>query len=59
MIRLQQYANQVIGYQGYGRSFYLCRDCIENRKKIKNIAKRLKQDEGQFVMLLKELIKNG
>jgi len=59
MIRLQQYANQVIKYQGYGRSFYLCMDCIENRKKIKNVTKRLKQDEERFVTLLKELTKNG
>ena len=56
MVRLQLDANQVITYQGYGRSFYLCRDCINNTKKIKNITKRLKQNEEDFVTLLKELI---
>jgi len=60
MVRLQQQdADQVIAYQGYGRSFYLCHDCIMNTKKIRSVTKRLKQDEELFVKLLKELSKDG
>ncbi len=59
MVRLQQESNQVIKYRGYGRSFYLCHDCINNTKKIKGLTKRFKQNEERFVKFLKELIKNG
>ncbi len=59
MVRLQLKTNQVIQYEGEGRSFYLCHDCINNTKKIKGLTKRFKQDEERFVKLLKELIKNG
>ena len=59
MVRLQLNANQVITYCGSGRSFYLCHDCINNTKKRKKIASRLRQNEEQLAKLLKELIKNG
>ena len=59
LVRLQQEGNQVISYQGCGRSFYLCHECISDKKRIKGLTKRFKQDEEQFVKLLKELIKNG
>ena len=59
MARLQQNANQIIAYQGQGRSFYLCYDCINTKKKTKGLAKRFKQDEERFTKFLKELIKHG
>ena len=59
MLRLQQDNKSIIAYRGYGRSFYLCHNCVTNTKKTKKLAKRLKQDEEQFAKLLKELIKNG
>ncbi|MEA3418639.1 MAG: DUF448 domain-containing protein [Campylobacterota bacterium] len=59
MIRLQQESNQIIKYRGYGRSFYLCYECVNNEKKVKGLTKRFKQDEERFVKFLKELIKNG
>ena len=59
MIRLQQDTNQIISYRGYGRSIYLCSECINNEKKVKGLTKRFKQDEERFVKFLKELIKNG
>ena len=59
MVRLHYKDNQVIGYEGSGRSFYLCYDCINSTKKIKKITKRFKEDEDRFVKLLKELVKNG
>ncbi|MEA3492407.1 MAG: DUF448 domain-containing protein [Campylobacterota bacterium] len=59
MVRLQQDANIITTYRGYGRSFYLCHDCINNEKKIKGLTKRFKQDRERFVKFLKELVKNG
>ena len=59
MIRLQHRDSKILAYQGVGRSFYLCHECINNEKKIKGLAKRFKQDYRQFVKFLKELVKNG
>jgi predicted RNA-binding protein YlxR (DUF448 family) len=51
--------NEIIAYDGSGRSFYLCDVCSKNQKKIKGLIKRFKQDEERFLKLLEELIKNG
>jgi len=59
MVRLQQIDSDIITYRGLGRSFYLCKECIDNNKKIKGLTKRFRQDEEQFVKFLKELVKNG
>lgn len=59
MVRLQQVDSSITAYSGFGRSFYICSECIDNNKKIKGLAKRFKQDEEQFVKFLKELVKYG
>lgn len=59
MLRLQQRGDEIIAYQGFGRSFYLCHECMDNKKKIKSLTKRFKQDEEHFVKFLKEQIENG
>ncbi len=59
LIRLKLDGNDVIAYDGRGRSFYLCKECAVNEKKIKGLTKRFKQDAERFVKLLKELINNG
>jgi len=55
LIRLKQEGNDVIAYNGYGRSFYLCDVCTKNEKKIKGLVKRFKLDEERFVKLLMEV----
>ncbi len=59
LIRLKQEGQDVTAFDGTGRSFYLCGECIKNEKKIKGLTKRFKQNEERFVKLLKELINNG
>jgi len=59
LIRLKLEAEDVIAYDGNGRSFYLCAMCSEDEKKIKGLVKRFNQDPEQFTKLLKELINNG
>ena len=59
LIRLKQEGQNVIAFDGKGRSFYLCDLCAKNEKKIKGLTKRFKQDEERLVKLLKELINNG
>jgi len=58
MVRLQQVESEIVAYQGSGRSFYVCNECINNNK-IKGLTKRFRQDRERFVKFLKELVKNG
>ena len=55
LIRLKQEGSEVVGFDGKGRSFYLCHICVNNEKKIKGLVKRFKQDAEQFTKLLKAL----
>ena len=55
LIRLKQTGNNVLVYDGQGRSFYLCLDCVKNEKKVKGLVKRFKQDAERFVKLLTKL----
>lgn len=59
LIRLKQKGENIVLYDNMGRSFYLCKECCTNEKKIKGLIKRFRQEEERFVKLLKELIENG
>ncbi len=62
LIRLQQSRDNIFPYSGKGRSFYLCRICSQNEKKVKGLIKRFRLSTGdseRFVKYLKELDKNG
>ncbi len=59
LIRLKLSSKEVVVYDGEGRSFYLCSDCVKNEKKVKGLVKRFKLDAKRFVKLLKELINDG
>jgi predicted RNA-binding protein YlxR (DUF448 family) len=62
LIRLQQDNNNIFPYTGQGRSFYLCKICGTDEKKIKGLTKRFRlstDDSERFVKYLKELDKNG
>ena len=55
LIRIKQEGKDIVAFDGKGRSFYLCRVCCVNEKKIKGLTKRFKQDEERFRELLKKL----
>jgi len=55
LIRLKQEEDEIVAYDGKGRSFYLCDVCVNNDKKINGLVKRFKQDKERFIKLLKEL----
>ena len=59
LIRLKQSGKEIIVFDGMGRSFYLCDECVKNEKKVKGLVKRFKQDAEYFTKLLKELMNNG
>jgi len=59
LIRLKQDGELIIAYDGRGRSFYLCSDCILNEKKVNGLVKRFKlysdEDKERFSKLLQKL----
>ena len=55
LIRLKQEDDEIVAYDGKGRSFYLCDICVNNDKKINGLVKRFKQDKERFIKLLKAL----
>jgi len=59
LIRVKLSGKDIIAYDGIGRSFYLCCDCVKNEKKVKGLVKRFKQDKERFIKLLKELVNDG
>lgn len=50
--------NIIVKYNNSGRSFYICNICLEDKKKIKGLTKRFKQNEERFLKFLKEQLKN-
>ncbi len=59
LIRLQKEKGQIVLYSGEGRSFYLCRVCLQGNRHIsKIIAGRMKIDKSSVEALLKELSSN-
>lgn len=55
LIRLKQEGREIVAFDGKGRSFYLCHECVTDEKKIKALVKRFKQDHEQFTKLLTKL----
>lgn len=56
LIRLQCQNNQIQPYQGYGRSFYLCHTCIDDKKLGRRLAK-LCNNRIYLTDILGELLK--
>jgi predicted RNA-binding protein YlxR (DUF448 family) len=56
LIRLKQDGKEIVAFNGMGRSFYLCKDCVKDEKKLKGLAKRFKQDKEQLARLLGALV---
>ena len=58
LVRLQCQDRQLVSYSHHGRSFYLCRSCIEDEKKTaKSLARACKSGELQNLMnQLREII---
>jgi len=53
LIRLQCDNQKLISFKGIGRSFYVCKDCIKEKKFINYIAKKCKipKDKVEFFIL--------
>jgi len=58
LYRLQNREGILVKYQGIGRSFYLCNDCLNSKHIEKKIAGRMKLDLKSVEELIKELKSN-
>lgn len=56
LIRLKQANQEIIAYDGTGRSFYLCVECSRDGKRLKGVAKRFRQDLEQLRMTIDTLL---
>ncbi|HEX5624323.1 MAG TPA: DUF448 domain-containing protein [Sulfuricurvum sp.] len=59
LIRLQCREGKLESYQGLGRSFYLCSNCIEHKKTPGLLARHCKSNALEMLMnRLKEIVVN-
>ncbi len=58
LIRLQCIHGELYSYRGEGRSFYLCRTCVGDAKKIRRSLARICRNNATEILLnrLKEII---
>ena len=55
MLRLQCQNNRIQKFNGVGRSFYICKECI-NSKKLDKIMQRIcKKDKNQILEIIREI----
>ncbi|PLY16488.1 MAG: hypothetical protein C0628_00515 [Sulfurimonas sp.] len=58
LIRLQCIDSQLSLFRGNGRSFYICKACLKDNKKVlKSLMRQCKSgDKDKFLNILKEII---
>ena len=55
LIRLKQIDKEIVAFDGMGRSFYLCKPCLDNPKKVEGLCKRFGQEREKLNSLLRVL----
>jgi len=46
-------------FDGFGRSFYICKECLENKKKLEKALFRQCRNKAPYWEQLKEILANG
>jgi len=60
LIRLQCKDKTLISYTGFGRSFYICKNCIDSKKLYKSLSFKCKSKNlDEFRKKLKEILANA
>lgn len=59
LLRLQCKNKKIITHSGIGRSFYICHECLNQKKLAKNLAKICRVDPELALNMVKEIIDNG
>ena len=58
LYRLQKEERILVKYRGVGRSFYLCKECLNSKHLEKKIAGRMKLEITSVEEIIKELNRN-
>ena len=56
---MQLVDGQIVIYRGYGRSLYVCLQCVDDEKRVNGLARRFKLDREELFVTLKEFRDNG
>ncbi len=59
LIRLQCIDKKLILFTGNGRSFYLCKECLENNNKLEKVLYRECKNKDDYKGQLEEILRNG
>jgi predicted RNA-binding protein YlxR (DUF448 family) len=59
LIRFQCIDKHLTTFNGKGRSFYLCSDCIDDKKKSEKALFRQCRNKDNYFEQLKEIVENG
>ncbi len=59
LIRLQCIDKKLINHSGVGRSFYICKSCIDNKKLFKMLSHKCKIEVEELRKNLKEILFNA
>jgi predicted RNA-binding protein YlxR (DUF448 family) len=57
--RLQCIDKQLQKFSGFGRSFYLCDNCLVDEKKLEKSIYRYCKNKNDYIVQLKEILANG
>ncbi len=60
LIRIQCINSKIVYFTGFGRSFYICKDCIKknDKKLLKPFSRFCKQDKKTVLKILNEFKEN-
>ncbi len=59
LTRLQCNNKKLTDFTGVGRSFYLCKACINDSKKTEKALYRYCKNKDDYIVQLKEILANG
>jgi len=59
LIRLQCIDKKLTVFTKYGRSFYLCNNCLNNKNKLEKTLYRQCKNKDDYIAQLEEIVRNG
>jgi len=59
LMQLQCKDKKLMSFSGSGRSFYLCKSCLDDTKKLQKALYRHCKNKDEYIVQLKEILANG
>ena len=57
--RFQCIDKRLVNFTGYGRSFYICNICLEQKEKLEKVLYRQCKNKDDYIGQLEEILRNG